>query len=179
MIVFDTETTGLIESTVIPLGEQPRIIEFAAQKLHDVSLKEKDRLQFLVNPGIPLPDFIEKATGITDADLVGAKPFASHFDTLAEFFLGERVMVAHNLAFDSGMLEIELRRLERTRHFPWPYSHKCTVEISQYFKGHYLNLDKLHEALFDELPKGTRHRAMADVKILVKCVRELRIKAMI
>ena len=35
MILFDTETTGLVQAYATPLADQPHIIEFAALKLSD------------------------------------------------------------------------------------------------------------------------------------------------
>src|SRR6185312_12803109 len=88
MIVLDTETTGLPEPELVPLDQQPHIIEFGAIKLNDDTLEQVDQMHFMVNPGIPIPPIITKITGITDADVHGKKKFASAVLPLSEFFLG-------------------------------------------------------------------------------------------
>ena len=180
MIVFDTETTGLIEGSAIPLRQQPHIIEFAAVKLHDTSLKRKGKpLSFLVDPGVPIPKKVTEITGLTAKDVKGKKSWAYHHQAVVDFFFGERLVIAHNLPFDIGMLELECRRLDTVTKFPWPPEQKCSVEASQYFTGKYLSLDELYYVLFDKHPEGTRHRALDDVEFLIECVRALRTRKMI
>ena len=179
MIVFDVETTGLLEKEAAPLEKQPQIIEFAAVKLDDVKLKEVDRMSVLINPGIKLPPEIIKITGLMDGDLKGEPTFPQILPTIITFFLGERMLVAHNVAFDTGCLRHELRRLDLLTRFPWPPEQVCTVEATMSLRGYRLNLDKLHQELFKKAPEGKRHRAMADVEFLVKIVRELRKRKML
>ena len=54
MILFDLETTGLPKAEGSDLDMQPSIIEFGAIKLDD-DLEETARMEFLCNPGHPLP----------------------------------------------------------------------------------------------------------------------------
>jgi DNA polymerase-3 subunit epsilon len=172
MIIVDTETTDLIHNSLLPLAQQPRIIEFAAQKLDDNNLQFIDQISFLVNPGVPIPPHVVKTTGIDDGMVKDAKPFSTHYPALVDFFLGERKLVAHNLPHDVGCLALELRRLDMEHRFPWPHHHICTVELSQYFNGKYLKLTELYQQLFDREP-SQEHRAMSDVELLVECVRAL------
>lgn len=144
MIVFDTETDGLSRPEPVPLDSQAHIIEFAAIKLDDKTLKERSRISFLCNPGVPLPPETVKITGITEEQLIGVKSFISHYDELTEFFLGERSMASHFLAFDKSMLRFELMRFGREFHFPWPPRQVCTVEASQGIKNHKLSLSDLY-----------------------------------
>ena len=71
-------------------------------------------LSRLVDPGIPMPPRITQITGIRDRDLAGAGPLRP---ALAEFLALARgsVLVAHNAAFDVGMLDRALMRLDGTR----------------------------------------------------------------
>jgi DNA polymerase III epsilon subunit-like protein len=173
MIVFDTETTGLPKPISVPLADQPQIIEFAAIKLNDKTLKELDRLEFLVNPGLPLPAEIVKITRLTDDDLRDKPFFPSYYQRLVDFFFAERFMVAHNLAFDRNLLSYELMRMDKLIQFPWPPRHICTVEQSYHLKNHRLKLTDLHIiATGKAFPEA--HRAMHDVEALVRCVRWLR-----
>jgi DNA polymerase III epsilon subunit-like protein len=173
MIIMDTETTGLLKPTVVPLDKQPHIIEFAAIKLDDKNLYESNRITFLVNPGIPLEPIITKITGLTDKDLAKEQPFSAHYLELVRFFLGEEMLIAHNAPFDVGMLTVELQRLGMLQRFPWPFKHVCTVERTQYMTGKYLKLEQLYKELFGKDPEQ-KHRALGDVEILVDVVRQLR-----
>jgi DNA polymerase-3 subunit epsilon len=178
MIVFDTETTGLPLPLTAPIEKQPHILEFAGIKLCDTTLEEVGRFEFLAKPPFPISAEITAINGIKDSDVADKPPFAAHYLALAEFFLGERVMVAHNLAFDRKILAFALKRLEKHTHFPWPIEHICTIEKTMHMKGHRLNLTKLHEECFGVGFAGA-HRAMADVEALVRCVRYLRGKGKI
>lgn len=178
MIVFDTETTGLPKPNGVALELQPQIIEFAGIKLADDTLEEISRLEFLANPGTPLPDIIIKITGLTDTVLAPAKSFGANLDALTEFFLGERSMCAHYVAFDRQMLVFEMTRLGKMHSFPWPQKHLCTVEASMPILGRKMKLGELHKHFFGKEHEEA-HRAMPDVEALVACVRELRKGGMI
>jgi DNA polymerase-3 subunit epsilon len=174
MIVFDTETTGLIQHPSTPLERQPEVIELCAVKLDDESLVEVGRIDFLIKPRIlPLPDVITKITKLTEADVAGQPTFARRLPDIARFFRGEETAVAHNCAFDMGMLLLELRRLQWEYRFPWPSAQLCTVELTKHVKGHRLKLGELHELLTGE-PLLEAHRARNDVQGLIRCVKVLR-----
>lgn len=171
-IIFDTETTGLIQASIVRLEKQPKIIEFAAIKIDDKTLEEVARLEFLCNPKEKLEKRITEITGLTDADLIDKKSFDYFYPKLVEFFFGEKYLFAHNISFDVGMLALELRRLERLTQFPFPPVQICTVVQTQKIQGYRLNLTKLHQYLFG-VDFEEKHRAMGDVEALTKCVKEL------
>lgn len=173
MIIFDTETTGLVQPQAMPLDKQPQIIEFAGIKLDPISMEEIARFEFMCNPGKPLPEKIIEITGITDDQLKDCVPFSAHFLELADFFLGEHIVVAHNLKFDIDMLNFELRRMSCEQRFPWPHRHHCTVEMTYDFKGKRLRLGDLHEMACGGPIEGA-HRAMTDVEALVRIVKWLK-----
>lgn len=178
MIVFDTETTGLPKPEGVPLEQHPQIIEYAGIKLHDETLEEIGRFEFLANPGVKLPDIIVKITGITDELLAPAKSFGASFKVLAEFHLGERTWVAHHVGFDRYMMQLEMRRLGKMNFFPWPMEHKCTVEAATPIFGRKAKLGEVHKHFFGA-EHDEAHRAMPDVEALVRCVRKLREGGMI
>lgn len=178
MIIFDTETTGLLKASIVDLDKQPKIIELAAIKVDDKTLEEVDRIEFLVQPGHELPKEIIKITGLTDEKLKDAKTFEHHYPKLVDFFLGEKYLVAHNISFDMGMLKNDLARIGRMTQFPYPPVQICTVNQTFKIKGYRLNLSALHQHLFGETFKEA-HRAMTDVEALTRCVRELINKQMI
>lgn len=172
MIIFDTETTGLVMPELVPLIEQPQIIEFAAIKLDDFTLEQTESVQFLVNPGCKLPEEIIKITGISDDMLVNQPPFAAMYHTLCQFFIGENLMVAHNLDFDKSLLKFELMRIGKEFSFPWPPKQVCTVEASFGINNKRMKLSELHMHCTGQDFKGA-HRAWEDTKALCTCVRYL------
>lgn len=173
MIVMDTETTGLTQPELSPLDAQPHMLEFCGYKLDDKTLEEKDCLTFLCNPGIIIPDFITKINGITNEMVKNQPTLRDHFPKLAEFFLGERIMVAHNLPFDRDILRYNLMRIGKVFHMPWAPQHICTAEISQQIYGKRRKLEWMYEDMFKK-PANQKHRAKEDTLLLVDIVRELR-----
>ena len=172
MIVFDVETTGLLKPSIVDLNYQPQIIEFAAVKLDDNTLEQKDSISFLVNPKCKIPEHITRLTGITTDMTVDAMTFDYHFSSLVNFFLGEKHTVAHNIAFDLGVLNVELKRIGKDTKFPYPPVQICTVNQTFNFKQYKLNLGALYSHLFGDGFKEA-HRASDDVAALAKCVRRL------
>ena len=174
MIVFDTETTGLLEACVVPPGRQPRLTQICAIKLDDVTLEETSRFVSHFDPDpVPVNEEAAKKTGLTTAFLKGKPKFTDVYVDLCSFFIGERTLVAHNIAFDRDIMFYELSRIGKQLCFPWPFEHICTVEATEHFKGHRLNLGDLHEYLFGE-KFADAHDAVADTEALMRCVVELR-----
>lgn len=172
MIIFDTETTGLLKQDLLDLDDQPQIIEFAGIKLDDKTFEEKERISFLINPEKEIPTAITKITGLKTDDFKDEKSFDFYYEKICDFFLGEKYLIAHNIGFDVGMLRVELERIGMLTKFPFPPVQICTVNSTMQIKGYRLNLTSLHQHLFDEsLHKA--HRAMNDVEALTKCVVKL------
>jgi len=98
-VVLDLETTGLD-----PTNDQ--VIEIGAIRFTDG--KESETFETFVNPGIPIPDFITKLTGITDEDVKDSQPFADRFDELIDF-IGDSTLIGHQVNFDCSFLEYHHR----------------------------------------------------------------------
>lgn len=182
MIIWDCEGTGLIKPLTVPLDQQPEVIEFAAVKLDDETLEEFDSVEFLIHPTIlwPLPAEVTKWTGITTEMLEPELTFARRVSEIAEFVLGERTWVAHNINYDLGLLQCELIRLGMVNRFPWPPVALCTVELTMDLETTRQRSDRLKLGDLYKLATGEEqkeaHRAMADVQTLATCVRWLRAK---
>ncbi len=171
MIIWDTETTSLLQPEAVPLDQQPRLIEFAGIKLADEPpYKELGRLEFLCAPGILLPEIIVKITGLTDEKLKDAPEFARVYPALCDFWRGEVISIAHNHDFDLGILSLALRRIGKQYAFPWTSRQICTAEASRSIAGHRLKLAELHEQATGKSHKEA-HRAMPDAEGLVTCLR--------
>ena len=80
----------------------------------------------LVNPGVPIPPEIQALTGITNAMVRDAPPFARVADEVAARTAGA-LFVAHNARFDYGFLKHAFARLQRA------FSARvlCTVRLSR------------------------------------------------
>lgn len=171
-IIFDTETTGLISSVDAPLHTQPKIIELFALKVDDESLEIQGELDILIDPNEALSEEIVRITGIDDSMVRGKGEFASHYQSIANFWFGQRVACGHNITFDCDMMEVEVRRLGKVTRFPWAMNRVCTVEASEHYEGRRLKLIDLHMYLFGEgFPQA--HRARNDVMATYRCAKEL------
>ena len=175
MIVFDTETTGKLLPNLVPLDQQPEIIEWGAVKLDDLTLEELAHQSFLIRPRLvkQLPAITTKITGITDADLKGKTPFPGVLPDLTTFFLGERILTAHNVEFDCEMLAIELRRLGREYKFPWPPQRLDTIDLTKHNFDKFPTLDAMYEFYCKRPRPNASHRALNDARDLAECVRVL------
>ncbi len=103
-VVIDVETTGLR-----PLRQ--RVIEVACIRYRNGA--EEARFESLVNPGKRIPAYISELTGIKDAHVAEAPPFAAIAEAV-QTFIGSGLVVGHNIAFDLNFLNAELKRVDRT-----------------------------------------------------------------
>ena len=174
MIFLDTETTGLIKNSMLPLDKQPRIIEIGC--IREPVIKDRPTyFETVFCPGAKLDKKITEITGLTDDDLSDAPEFSEHAYDLADFFRGEKTMVAHNMPFDFQMLLFELRRESMEYKFPWPSIRIDTIQIAkQFYNGKYMKLIALYEDLIG--PYKQQHRAIDDVKMLIEVYHALMAK---
>ena len=97
-VIVDTETTG-------SRAGEDRLIEIGAARL--VGGEVVDTFQQLIDPGRHVPRRITRLTGISTAMVYG-QPSAT--EVMPQFleFLGDAVLVAHNLPFDARFLDVAL-----------------------------------------------------------------------
>ena len=105
-VVVDLETTGGTPADCA-------ITEIGAVKVRGGEVLGE--FQTLVDPGGPVPPFIQVLTGITTTMLIGAPPIEQVLPSFLEFSRGA-VLVAHNAPFDIGFLKAAAAR---TGH-AWP-----------------------------------------------------------
>jgi DNA polymerase-3 subunit epsilon len=153
----DLETTG-------GHAARDRVIEAGIVLLEGGRVVEE--WSTLVNPGVRIPYAIQEFTGISEAMVADAPPFADVADAIASRIDG-RLFVAHNARFDYGFLRGEFRRLDRRFRAPV----LCTVRLSRALtpaeRGH--NLDAVmarHGIACD-----ARHRALGDARVLADFLR--------
>lgn len=169
--IFDTETTGLVKNSLVPLDAQPRIIELFMHLVDDETGVVLDEIEFFCDPGVPLDPVITRITGIKPEDLKGAKPFSAYSDRVCKLLDESDAVVAHNLSFDMALVTADCQRCGNDPL--WPSRLICTVEQTEWIKGHRLSLTALHEGLFGE-PFKDAHRARHDVAALTRCYLELK-----
>lgn len=150
--IVDVETTG-----GSPFFN--RIIEIGILRVEKGEVVEEYKT--LVNPDMPIPEFITKITGISDIDTV----FAPRFEDIAEDVLAKfegNIFVAHNAQFDYSFLKEEFRRTG----FAFTVPQLCTVRLSRaLYKEHKRhNLSAIIERFNFECKN--RHRAFDDAKVL-------------
>ncbi len=93
-VALDLETTGL----------DPRrdaIIEIGALRFQGT--QEIDSYSTLINPGRRIPSFITELTGITSRDVANA-PLIDEVIPEVRMFVGDSLVVGHNVSFDLGFL---------------------------------------------------------------------------
>lgn len=118
-VVFDFETTG---------AKAPpcRIMEIGAFRVRNGEIVGE--YNTLVNPEMPVPDFISSLTGITNSMVEPAPKFGDVINDLLDF-IGDSVLVAHNAPFDIAFLNHEIDRIHQDARIANPWL--CTVQISR------------------------------------------------
>lgn len=159
--VVDVETTGMRAA-----GDD-RITDIA------VVLVQGDRTELvfdsLINPGCPISPQITALTGIDDAMVAGAPTFDMAADAVLAALAG-RVFVAHNVRFDWGFVDAELRR---NRGLALDGPRLCTVKMSRRLV-HGLTSHALdHVTAHFNLDNGARHRAAGDALVTAEILRRL------
>ncbi|MEM7222179.1 MAG: DUF294 nucleotidyltransferase-like domain-containing protein [Pseudomonadota bacterium] len=107
-VALDTETTGLDAS-------KDRVVQLGAIGIRGRTLREDDRFETLVNPGVKIPKLASSIHGIYDEDLVSAPTPGPALKSLVEF-IGPRVIIGYSIAFDLRILSREAAATERV----WP-----------------------------------------------------------
>jgi DNA polymerase III epsilon subunit-like protein len=177
MIVFDTETTGLIKPEDCSIHLQPHITEFSGLQVDD-NFFIQNQVDTFVKPPIPIPDFCTRLNGISDETVADAPDFLDIYPQLVALFLGETTVVGHNVTFDLGVLYFELKRHDLEFKFPWPQKWICTVEKSMPIEGHRLTLSRLYQIATGNTHEGA-HRAKQDVRATLTCYQFLLRKGLI
>ncbi len=150
-VFLDLETTGL-------QPDKDKIIEIAALSV-DAS-GEKQVFHHLVNPEVPLPPHITRLTGITP-EMVSTAPTMVELKKDLLQFLGQKVIVAHNAAFD-------LAFLEKALGFPLPNLYIDTVELAKLVLPQTSSYSLRNLVRIFKLRAEPVHRALPDTTALEK-----------
>lgn len=149
----DVETTG-----GSPLNH--RIIDIALIQVSEGKVIRE--FQSLVQPHMPVSQFISQLTGITDAMLEDAPPFEEIAMEVASMLEGT-IFVAHNAPFDYAFVKQECARAGFSVNLP----QLCTVRLSRslFPEERKHNLDAVIERCRLEIDEH-RHRAYTDTKAI-------------
>lgn len=149
-VVFDLETTG---------AKAPpcRITEIGAWRVKGGEVTEE--FHTLVNPEMPIPEFITQLTGIDDNMVADAPMFADVVVDLLEF-IGDNVLVAHNSGFDMRFLNYEIGRIFPDYRLANPCL--CTVQLSRKLLPDIINHKLKTVAEHYNIDLTNHHRASAD-----------------
>jgi DNA polymerase-3 subunit epsilon len=150
--VLDLETTGGSPADC-------SITEIGAVKY--VGGVEVGSFQTLVNPGSPIPPFITILTGITQAMVVQAPGIEEVLPTFLEF-IGDSVIVGHNVRFDLSFLNADALRLGYGR-LPNRSVDTCAL-ARRLIRNEVRNLKLQTLAGYFRSPTAPTHRALEDAK---------------
>lgn len=154
-VALDLETTGLDSDrdTILEIGA----VRFKGNRV-------EGEYSTLVNPGRPISPFITGLTGITDAMVANAPPLRQILPAL-EDFVGDAIIVGHNIKFDLGFL--------RKQRLFGDHDQLDTYDLAAVLipaAGRY-SLGALGQALGVILP--ATHRALDDARVTHALFRKL------
>ncbi|MBL7747954.1 MAG: GIY-YIG nuclease family protein [Chitinophagaceae bacterium] len=152
--IVDIETTG-------GYAAANSITEISVH-LHDGN-RVTETYETLINPGQPIPYYIQSMTGITDKMVATAPRFEEVAEKIYEL-LNNRIFIAHNVNFDYSFVKGHLKEAG----FDLNIKKLCTVRLSRkIFPGlQSYSLGKLCNAL--GITITDRHRAGGDTAATVK-----------
>lgn len=156
--VIDLETTGGNHS-------KDKIIEIGMIKVK--KRKIVGQKGFLVNPEMPIPEFIQNLTNISQNSVKDAQKIEEIMGEILEF-IGDDIIVAHNTSFDVPFLNGVLRRLEMEELTNRVI---CTNVMTKHLIPEILNSNLNYMSRLFNIEHSKAHRAhddaLATAKLLV------------
>jgi DNA polymerase-3 subunit alpha (Gram-positive type) len=147
--VFDLETTG-------GNHKNDKIIEIGLVKIKNLEVVEQKN--YLIQPEIKIPEFIQKLTSITPDDVKDAPLIEDVIDELLEF-MGDTILVAHNTSFDVPFFNSVLRRLNRPT---LENKSLCTNLMTKYLVPNLMNSNLNYMSKIFGISHKKAHRALDD-----------------
>lgn len=166
-VALDIEATGL-DATLA------RVVEISALQVEGLEFVSDQVFQHLVNPDIEIPESASLIHGLTKDDLRGAPAFVDVIDAL-DRFIGNRVVIGHNIGYDFSVIDHEFTRIGRSWKIPPSLDVRALARLAAPNLAGY-SLDTLCDWLGIEI--GRRHRAFYDAhaaaELFIKLVPLLR-----
>lgn len=157
--VIDLETTG-------GNHENDQIIEIGMVRVENLEIA--DEKNFLIDPGMHIPEFIQKLTSIRQKDVKGCPKIHQVIDEIVDF-IGDDIIVAHNISFDLPFLNSVLRRLEKPE---LQNRNLCTNVMTKHMIPEIMSSNLNYMAQLFEIDHSKAHRAyddaMATARLLLK-----------
>ena len=181
---FDTETTGVPHSYKLPPEQYTRIGYTAFIQTNKGKVFKS--MPSIVKPeGFEIPEAASAIHGITtDHALLHGIELKQVMTEFGKAWRDSDVIVAHNLAFDSKIVDGEAWLLWG-KYFITNKPHFCTMQnttdllqIPGPYGYKFPKLMELHEYLFDQSFDGA-HDALADVTATMNCYFELEKRGLI
>lgn len=147
--VFDLETTG-------GNHDYDKIIEIGLVKIE--KMKIIDKADYLINPGIKIPDFIQKLTAISPLDVEDCPAIEDVINEIVQF-MGDSILVAHNTSFDVPFFNSVLKRLGKEE---MPNKSVCTNLMTKYLMPNLLNSNLPYMSKIFDIKHHRAHRALDD-----------------
>jgi DNA polymerase III epsilon subunit-like protein len=199
ILIFDTETSGLIPKHTVPLDEQPYVLQLS-YIVYDVETNRVIKVvDWIIRPPehVVIQPIITEITGITReiCDSQGV-PIELALRAFNEDYERCDLIVAHNIEFDSEMIRIEVMRnsdlgttwssLIKTM-FPLDNSKPtyctmihgrgiCNIQRTQPSGRTWIKpprLEELYERLFSKKPQNL-HNALVDTYVCLRCFVKMR-----
>lgn len=196
VLVFDVETTGLLPSKpeIVPMSELPHItqLSFALYNVDERVIEELYSSFCWLPAGFKLEPKVTELTGITDEmclpDSDSSVFVLEAIGKLYDAYNRCDCLVAHNIRFDSAMIQIELARWRcstpMANFLKNPTVPSCCTmfssiklcnirrENSNAYK--FPKLSELHQFLFSSIPEGL-HNSLIDVLACLRCFCSLKL----
>lgn len=183
ILVFDTETTGVIPKEIYNIEQCPYIIQFSFIVYDTKNYKIVNEYNKIINipKNITIPDESIKIHGINKLQTNRSRTsIISCLQNFKKFVDKCDYIIGHNIDFDIKMVEIECQRNNiYVNIFDKPTKLFCTMQNSidickieavnimgKYYK--WPRLSELHEKLFNITPINL-HDAFNDILICLRC----------
>jgi DNA polymerase-3 subunit epsilon len=162
VLVLDTETTGLETETA-------RIVSLGAVRMHGDRIYARTIIDWLINPGYPIPVEASAVHGLTDAMVADAPPLADVLPDLRAW-VADTVVLGHRISFDLAVLDRECARADLDwRRPPSLDTHPLAAALLPDLRD--FELETVAERLGID-PRG-RHTALGDALVTAEIYRRL------
>lgn len=150
--IIDLETTG---------GNPDRDQVFEVGMVKIENLKITEERSFMINPGKEIPEFVQRLTGIKQADVESSPNFSEVADEIRQF-AGDSILVAHNTSFDIPFLNAKLKQNGRET-----LDNKvlCTNVMTKYMIPEIVNSNLEYMGKIFNLGEVKVHRAVEDARL--------------
>jgi DNA polymerase III epsilon subunit-like protein len=191
VLIFDTETTGLIHRKETSIENQPYITQITYMIMSMTTKKVEYEFNSFVklNDDIEIPEKVVELTGITKKK---CQEEGIPIETILENFFTSYnrsdvfMIVAHNIEFDIGMMKIEHYRNKsrlpiQYEDFSFTKPQFCTMRNSERVAGEFRKkqpkLLELYQFLYPDNIEpivGNLHDSKTDTLLCMKCFIRMR-----